>query len=481
MGVKKNFIYSSILTISGYLFPLLTFPYVTRVLGVDNIGKCNFYDSIISYFILFSMLGMMNLGIREIAKCNGDSDKLSRTFSSLLGLNGLSTALACIVLVVLSFTVIKFRECPQMIYIGFSKVLANFLLIEWFYRGIEQFKYITIRTIAVRILYVIVVFLLIRRPEHYIRYFFLTCMTFVVNAIINIAYSRKYVSFSFRNINLKKYIKPFVTLGSYQILTSMYTTLNVVILGFMTNDVQVGYYSTAIKLYTIIISLYTAFTSVMMPRMSSLLNIGEMKGAKVLVSKSFNLLYCFSIPMIMLTVAFAPSIIHILAGEGFQGAVSPMRIVMPLMLIIGIEQILIYQILMPLNQDKSVLINSVIGACAGLILNIILVRKFECEGSAMAWIGSELAVFSSALFFTHKFIDIKNEVTNILKRILITIPSAMAVIIVLMVGNQSFMTFLIVSVLVFGYQAIAEVFILRSNISQEIISVISRVLRCREV
>lgn len=212
-SIKKNFIYSSILTVANYLFPLLVFPYVTRVLGVDNIGIYNFVDSIVQYFTVFSMLGIVTIGIREIAKAKNNKETLSRTFSSLLILNLLTTLFAVLVLLVSSYFIPKLQLYQDMIFIGGARLLFNALLIEWFYSGIENFRYITIRSIIVRCIYVVSVFILVRNSDDYIIYFALTALTIVINAVANIIYSRKYVTFSLSGISFKPYIKPLFILG----------------------------------------------------------------------------------------------------------------------------------------------------------------------------------------------------------------------------------------------------------------------------
>lgn len=430
MGIKKNIAYSSILTVSGYLFPLITFPYVTRVLGVNNIGICNFYDGVINYFILFSMLGMTNLGIREIAKAKSSKKSLRDTFTGLLSLNLITTAISIIALLICGLTIPKLAQYPQMIYIGTAKVLANCLLVEWFYKGLEEFRYITIRSLIVRAIYVISVFLFVTDANDYVIYFGLTTSMFGVNAILNLINIRKHVKINRFGMNYRRYLKPFLILGIYQILTSMYTTFNIVYLGFVCDEVQVGYYGTAIKLYTIILSFFTAFTGVMLPRMSSLLEENRVSEFRCYISKSLKVLYNFSVPAIFLTTVFAPFIINVIAGDAYSGAITPMRIVMPLMLIIGLEQVLIYQILFPLKDDKAIFINSIIGAVIGIIFNILLVQRFQSTGTAICWVCSEIAVLISAYHFVKQRLNISLNIRFLLKIVLLLLPVAIAIVII---------------------------------------------------
>lgn len=425
--IKKNVIYSSILTVSGYLFPLLTFPYVTRVLGVNNIGICNFVDSIIQYFIFFSMMGISTIGIREIARTKKNKQELSDTFNSLLTLNLLATILAIIILFLCIFFIPQFQEHKSMFYIGSAKVIANTLLVEWLFKGLEDFKYITARSIIIRAIYVVFVFVFVRNQNDYILYFFLTSFMVVVNAVVNLWYSRKFVRFSLNNINLKPFIKPFFVLGAYMLLTSLYTTFNVAFLGFVHDTVEVGYYTTATKLFTLIMSFYTAFTGVMIPRMSALLNEGNIKEFKRLTNKSIELLFAFVIPIIIVAEICAPFIIYFVAGAGYEGAILPMRIIMPLMLITGLEQILVLQMLSPLKKDTAILRNSTIGAIVALLCNILIVPIYASVGTAFVWIMSEVAVMFSAQYYVRRYIDYKIPTKTIIYRICLVTPFVLCV------------------------------------------------------
>lgn len=403
VSIKKNFLYSSILTTANYIFPLLTYPYVSRVLGVTNIGICNFVDSVVNYFILISMMGVGIYGIREVAACKGDRGRLDRAFSDIFMLNTIATTIALALLLITTFAVPQLAAHKHLMLIGAMKLVFNYLLVEWLYKGLEEFRYITMRTLMVKTGYVISVFVFVRGPEDYPIYYLLIVMMIVINAVINSMYARHHVTLRLRGLDMRRFVKPFFIFGAYSLITSMYTSFNVAWLGFVAGETQVGYYTTATKLYAILLSLYTAFTGVMMPRMSALLAEGRIDEAHVLLEKSMKILFGFALPLVILTTIAAPQIIMIISGPGYEGAIMPMRIVMPLMLIIGYEQILIVQTLMPMKKDKAVLTNSIIGAVIGVTLNILLVPVLKSTGSAIVWLASETAVLVSAQFFVSKY------------------------------------------------------------------------------
>ena len=422
MSIKKNFAYSSILTTSSYIFPLLTFPYVNRVLGVNNIGICSFVEGVVGYFMLFSAMGIGTLAIREVAKYKSDKLSLSKAFSSLLSLNMLTTFIAMVILFVSILIIPEFERHEGMFYIAIGQILFKTLLIEWLFIGLEDFKYITIRTILIKVIYVLFVFIFINTPDDYQKYFALNVLAVVVNAIVNMLYSRHFVAYTLKGIRIKQYIEPFIVLGIYGILTSLYKSFNIVFLGFSSNDVQVGYYSTATRVYSIILSLFTAFTGVMLPRMSSLVAEGKSAEFLSLANKSVDALLFFTIPLIVISEFFAPNIIYLLAGTGYEGAVLPMRIVMPLMLVIGYEQIIIIQMLMPLKKDRAILINSFWGGICALILNFVLVPRLESIGSAIVWVCSELLVLLSAQYFIYKYVKFDFPFSKMISRTFFSLP-----------------------------------------------------------
>lgn len=463
MKIKTNFIYSSILTISNFIFPFITFPYISRVLGVNNVGIYNWVGGIIQYFILFSMMGIAIVGIREVAKNKNNPVELSKTFSSLLMLTVVTTIIALVVLFVLIAFVPKFAEYRVMFYIGAANVFVNLFLVEWFFKGIENFKYITIRSIIVKSLYVISVFVFIRKADDYVTYYLLTVAAVVLNALFNWIYCRKFVHFTFKNINLKPFIKPFMILGIYLLFNSMYSTFNVAYLGFVGGNKEVGYYTTATKLYGILLAFFSAFTGVMLPRISALVAENNFPEINRLIGKSFDILYTFCFPMIIFFMFFAPEIVRIIAGPGYEGAILPMRIVLPLMLIIGTEEILIIQLLMPLNKDKSIFINSVIGAFVGVALAVVLVKNLHSVGSAIVWVCSELSILISASFFVKKYTGISIPYKMVFFKFLYAIPYVLICYGVISVFDDMIVKLAIAGVASLLYFIIEDMYISKNN------------------
>lgn len=422
MGLKRNFLYNGVLTLSGYLFPLLTYPYVSRVLGVSNIGICNFVDSIINYFILFSMMGIGAVGMREISQHRDDRQEMSRHFSGLLTLNLLTTALAAIILVTVILVVPSLSPYSDLLYIGVCKLFFNFFLIEWFYAGVEDFKYITIRSIIVRTIYVLLVFILIKQPEDYKLYYFLTVSTYFLNGVINIFYCRRYVRPTLKNIHIRPYLKTFLTIGLYMLITNVYTSLNVTWLGFATDTKEVGEYTTATKLYTIILALFTALTNVVYPRVTYLHAKGQEAEFWEKIGKAVSIVFVVSIPLAGFLAVFHSNMIHLLAGDGYEGAYIPFLIISPLILIIGYEQVLVIQILMAMKQDKQITLNSIIGASVTIILNLLIVGKLGAIGTSLTWVLTELVITLLSLKTIYQLTSYRFPATDFMRILTFNLP-----------------------------------------------------------
>lgn len=472
-NLKKNFFYSSFLTGANYLFPLLTFPYVTRVLGVANLGICGYVDSIVNYFVIFSMLGISTVGIRAIAETKNNRNELNKAFSSLIIINSITTFIGIIILVCATLCIDALQPYRDYLYVGIFKILTTYLLAEWFYKGIEDFKYITIRTLIVKCAYVVSIFIFVKTKDDNLIYYVLSMLMVALNALFNIIHTRKFVSLTFRNINLSKYIKPLIIFGSYLIITSMYTTFNVTYLGYKTNPTEVGYYTTATRLHSIILSLFSAFTGVMLPRMSSLLS--EKKNDEFIryIKKSATILIGFSIPFIMFAMIFAPQIILIIAGNGYEGAITPMRLIVPLVFVLGYEQLLVIQTLNPLKKDLDVLKNSIIGAFLGLILNIILIPHLMSIGTAIVWCSCEVLVLICSQYYVTKYTDLHFPYKEFIKSILFNIPLLLLFVIANnLIGQYTLGVMLLMGIILLIYSFVLQI-MLKNELALSIVQSIS--------
>ena len=422
MSIKSNLYYSALLTFSTYLVPLLVFPYISRVLGAESIGAIDTVDNIIDYSILFSMMGMSTLGIREVAKSKSDPKALQATFNDLFALNAISTGIVFLLIVLATILLPAMHGRIDLLAIGGIKLLANLFWIEWLYRGLENFKYITLRSIVVRVLFIVSVYIFVRQQHDYIIYYALFVGVVVLNAICNWTHKKSIVSLQWRNCNLKKYVKPFIVLGLFAMLSAVYTKLSMPVLSFTCSDQDAGYYATATRMYQVIIALISSLISAIIPRMSVLIKEGKTAEIERMTKMAFQLLFFIAFPVIIFMELFTPDIILLFAGKGFEQAITPMRIVMIQVLVIGTEQIFILQLLIPLKRDKWVVYSGVAGVAVWAILSAILVPRFHAIGSAIVWVSAELTVLVCASFEVKRVLGFTFPWGYFRKGILIALP-----------------------------------------------------------
>lgn len=414
-STKKNFAYNLTLTLAGYIFPLITYPYVSRVLGVTNLGTCNFIDGIIDYFILFANLGIGSYGVREIAKYVDDKERRDDIFSNLFTISIITYGLSLVALIVCSLTVPSMKVYKPFLGVGATKLIFNIFAVNWFFQGISNFRYITIRSISIRFLYVISVFVFIHDKSDTLIYYMLTTGTVVLNSSVNWLYGKNFWHLSFKHLHLKDFIKPVLAFGFYLIVCSMYTNFNTVYLGFVSNNTEVGYFTTATKLYSIIMAVFTSFTTVMVPRVAKLLKDKDYEHLQSIADDTFGLIIIFALPIIAFCELNANDIILILSGKGYEGAVTPFRIVIMLLLIIGFEQIIIQQFLMAASSNKAVLSVGIAGVVVGLTTNFIITPKLAAIGSALAWGFSEVSVLLTGIYLVRKLLKLSFNTRNIVK------------------------------------------------------------------
>ena len=465
MSLKSNFIYSSILTLSKYVFPLIVYPYVSRTLGLSNIGIVNFVDNLINYFVFISMMGISTVGVREIAAVRGDKRQLSKTFMSLLSLTVIATVIAIVALWISIYTVPKLFPYRELLYVGLVKLVFNLLLMEWFFMGMENFRYITNRTLLIRCLYVVCVFIFVKEASDYVVYYILTVSTVVANALINLIYSRRFVNYSMKAIDLRPYYKPFLIMGVYILLTNVYTYLNPVWLGFVTNTDEVGYFTTVTKLHNILMAFLLSFANILFPRVSKLLAEGKEKEFWEKINMSFEAIFLFAFPTIVFMLTAGPELLHLLVGDGFEGSYLPLRIIAPLTLVIGIEQILIIQILLAMHQDTAVLRNSAVGAAVAMLLNVMITPSMGAPGSAIVWVAAECVIMLLSIYDSYRKFHYTMPYRRLLAYGLAYLPLLLMGIWILAWLDDNLVMMAALATLVAGYGLVAEVFVLKNKVA----------------
>ena len=271
-SLKKNAILNICKTTAGLLFPLVTFPYVSRVLGPENVGKVNYASSIVQYFAIFAALGTATYGMREAAKVRDDAQKLNQLVKEVFVINLLSTLASYALFFMAVFLVPNFAGYRILLLVSCTSILFTTLGMDWVYNALEEYAYITVRSLCFLFVSLVLLFVFVRNRNDYIQYAAVTVISSVGSNVLNFIHLRKKISFrGGSRMELKKHLKPVFILFATAVAISLYTILDTTMLGFISGDEETGYYSAAIKLNRIVISVITAVGFVLRPRLSKIM------------------------------------------------------------------------------------------------------------------------------------------------------------------------------------------------------------------
>lgn len=408
-SVKVNYILNLINTGTQMLFPLITFPYVCRVIEADGIGQINFFQSIISYISLFTCLGIPMYAIREIARDRSDVVQMNRTAMEILLLHSMLTLVGYAIVAILCLTVPQIQVNIPLFLILSLSIFFTAIGCEWFYQGIEDFKYITIRGLIIKTVSVVLLFIFVKSKTDLLYYGCYTVFGVLGGNIFNFFRLRKYIhreNIIFSELHIKRHIKPVLKVFSFSVVTSIYLQLNTVLLGFLKNALAVGYFAAATKVMQMLLTMSACLGSVMMPRASHLIAENKEDEFNRLIQKSYDFTLAIALPITIGLIFCAPSLITALCGVKFEHSILPSQIIAPIILMVAISNVFGIQVLFPKGKINIVTLCCGIGAVADLILNLCLIPFFSYIGTSIAYLGAEVATTVSMYFIGRKYIPI---------------------------------------------------------------------------
>lgn len=417
-SLKVNFLYSIINTISSLLFPLIAFSYASRIILAEGIGEVQFFMSIVNYIVLFSSLGIPMYGIREIARVRDNVDEMSKTTIEIILLNLFFNAIGYLVVVLLCCLFTPIQANIPLFLILSTSILLTTLGCSWFYNGIEDFKYITCIGLIVKSLCLVFLFLFVKTSDDILYYGIYTVLGSVSCNIINFFRLSKYVTLRnvfVKDLNVWRHVKPAGAIFLFNIITSIYINLDSVMLGILSNSAAVGYYSAATKVSHILVTLITSFGAVLLPRSSNLIKNNQLEEFYRLSKKSYNMIVLQIFPMFAGVFVCAPSLIYLFCGNTFHPAISTLQIISPIIVALGISNLIGVQILYPLGKIKYVTFSTAIGAIANFTLNIILIPKLAQNGAVIATLVAEWSVTLTQCFLVKKLLPYSLINKNVLR------------------------------------------------------------------
>lgn len=404
-SIKSNYIFNLIHSAAGLLFPLLTFPYASRILLAEGIGTIQFLQSIVDYVALFSALGIPLYAVREIARVRNDEKEISRTTVEILLLHVGLTVIGYMAIFCIAAFATEVEADIHLFLLLSTSLILNALGCEWFYRGTEEFRYIAIRGLIVRVLSVIFLFLFVKSKEDIGCYAVYTLAVTGGNNLFNFIRLRRFVRpgrLTGCGIEPLRHLRPALHVFALNVIISIYVNLDTVMLGFMSGPETVGYYTAAAKLSRISLTMVNAIGLVLLPRMSALHREGKTDEFNRLAQKSMDVAVCMNTPLFLGIIVMAPVLIRLFCGPTYEPSVATLAILAPVLPIIGISNVMGIQILYPQGKEHLVMAATAAGAVVNVILNSLLIGPFAQNGAAAASVAAESCVMATMIVIAKK-------------------------------------------------------------------------------
>ena len=383
-SVKKNALYNILKTLSTIVFPLITFPYISRVLQPEAVGMVNFGSSIVSYASLIATLGITAYAVRECAKVRDDREELGKLASQLISINICTAAIAYMLLAISLLFAPTLNSYQLLISIQSISILFTVLGADWLNTAMEDFRYITLRTFAFQLLSLVMMFLFVHQPEHYLIYAIIGVISSSGASVLNIVYRRKFCKTRFTlKMDWKKHFPKIVLLFTMIVSQTIMNNLDITMLGFIKGDYEVGLYSTAAKLTSIITQVVASVAWVLMPRLSYQYEHGSTEDANRLINNAFSFTAAVGLPLIVAVNLMADETILIIGGEKYLGAVTCCRILTIYMAMGFMSNIYGNMILLPTNNEKYFTWTCVAACIFNAIANAFFIPLFGIEGAAI--------------------------------------------------------------------------------------------------
>lgn len=396
-----NALLNSLQSLLNLIFPLITFPYISRTLSVDGVGKYNFANSIVSYFILLAGLGISNYAVREGAKLRNDREAISSFASRVFTINMISTIISYVFLIIIVVLTPNLHHYTIAIFIFSIQIFFTTIGTDWVYTIFEEYGYITVRNIVFKVLSIILLFIFVRHPGDYLNYVAITVFASTGSYILNFFHAKNYCDIKFDfNFNWKEYLIPILIIFGSRVAIQIYLSSDVTMLGFLKNEYVVGIYSTATKIYGIAGAILTAATAVTIPRLAMLMGQSRMEEYNKLLKQVLNVMLLIILPGIAGLFMVSKDVILILAGDKYLRATYALRITCFAMLGSAMSGIFNQCALIPAKREKKTLISSTTSALLNIGLNFILIPIIAERGAALTTVLAEFTMMFMNFYFS---------------------------------------------------------------------------------
>lgn len=418
-SIAKNFLYNLMLQIVTLFMPLITVPYVSRILGKEGIGVYSYTLSIVQYFIILGTLGISMYGNRQIAYVRDDKEKMSKTFWSITFLKVITTSIA-LVIYIISF---GFNKQYGFIYLIQSiNIIAATIDISWLYMGLEDFKKTVTRNLIVKVICVISIFIFVKNYNDLYKYVLINAFMSLFGNLVMWMYVPKVVLRVKIKLNdIKLHIIPALQLFIPQIAIQIYAVLDKTMLGVLASTGEVGLYEQSQKIVKLVLGLVTSLGVVMLPRMSNTFANGDKKKMNEYLNTSLQGVAYVSIPMAVGLASISKEFVPWFFGPGFESVSYLMIILTPILFLIAMSNVLGTQYLLPSNKTKEFTLSVTVGAIINVVLNFILIPKFKAVGSCISTVIAEFGVTIIQYMCLKDSIKIKKIFRSVCKYIIASI------------------------------------------------------------
>lgn len=408
-SVKINVILNSIKSLMNIIFPLITFPYVTRVLMADNLGKVTYAQSIVSYFVLFAAMGINTYAAREGAKLRDCKNKLDKFSSEIFTTNLITTFLSYLLLIIFLIISKNVTDYIKLILLMSISIFFTTLGVDWINTIYEDYLVITIRSVIIQILNLLLLFMFVRSQNDYYVYAFLTVFTQIVTCFWNYFYVKKYVHIKITfNFNIKKHIKPMFIFFANNLAITIYCNIDTTMLGWIVSDYTVGIYAVAVKIYTIVKSLLASVYIVCIPRLSYYIGKKDNDNYQLLLNNIFSCLILILLPSLTGMIVLSKQIVFFLAGENFIDACMTLQILSFALCFAIFGGIITNCINIPFGYEKINLKATSIAAAINIFLNLFFIPLFKQNGAAFTTMIAECVVVIICILCNKKIMALFN-------------------------------------------------------------------------
>ena len=468
-SIGINAVLNGIKTIFTLIFPLITYPYAARILQVENMGKVDFSNSIVSYFVLFAGLGISTYAIREGAGVRDNKKKLEIFSNEMFSINVFSSILALVLLVITVIFVPKLHRYSLLILVQSITIFGNLIGVTWLYTIMEDYAYITIRALIVHVLALILLFVFVHNQSDYVFYAATTVVANTGANFFNFFHARKYVNLRVTTqINWSKHIKPIFVIFASTVTTTIYVNSDKTLLGFLSDEYHVGLYSVSVNIYTVLKSLIAAVILVALPRLSNYVANNRKRDFEKTATYIFQTFMLILVPLMVGTFMIAPDIITIIGGKSYAEAGLSLQILSLSLFFSMLATFYSNAVLLPFKQEAIVLKATVVSAILNIVLNLFLLRFFQQNGAAFTTLLAEATMCIFQYFYVRKYLKFKLSFSYIIG-IFVGCISIIFVVIICDIYIKGFVLNLGVKVFVSIILYFLSLFLLKNDVMMNIL------------